>query len=138
MRSTGNTENVERNQCVLLHLAAGLFWNESGRKKQVPDRGRVFLLAQELRLIELTNAPLASEALKGDQSLESLIVKSNSRDSTQASHDRDFRTLGFFLSSVLSGLKQGCIRIFDIGRGPNGYEVSVHLLSNNGDDNGAS
>ena len=32
MRSTGNTENVERNQCVLMHLAAGLFRDESGRK----------------------------------------------------------------------------------------------------------
>ena len=31
MRSTGNVDNVDRNQCVLLRLAAGIFWNESGR-----------------------------------------------------------------------------------------------------------
>ena len=40
MRSTGNVENVERDQCVLLHMAAGILWNESGRPKRVPDRGR--------------------------------------------------------------------------------------------------
>ena len=34
MRSTGNGENVERNQCVLLHLAAGIMWNESGRANE--------------------------------------------------------------------------------------------------------
>ena len=30
MRGTGNVENVGRNQCVILHLAAGMLWNESG------------------------------------------------------------------------------------------------------------
>ena len=136
MRSTGNIDNVERNQCVLLHLAAGLLWNETGRKKQVPDRGRVFTLAQDLRRVEFTNAQAAAEALKEDLSLESMIIKSNAHDSTHPSHDRDFRTLGFFLSEVLNELKSGCIRIFDIGRGTNGYDVSVHLFSNSGDDNG--
>ena len=138
MRSAGNTENVERNQCVLLHLAAGLLWNETGRKKQVPDRGRVFTLAQDLRRIEFSNAIAALEALKDDVSLEGMIIKSNAHDSTHPSHDRDFRTLGFFLAEVLSELKSGCIRIFDIGRGTNGYDVSVHLFSNQGDDNGLS
>ena len=136
MRSTGNTENVERNQCVLLHLAAGLLWNETGRKKQVPDRGRVFTLAQDLRRIEFTNAIAAVGALKDDASLEGMIIKSNAHDSTHPSHDRDFRTFGFFLTDVLTELKSGRIRIFDIGRGTNGYDVSVHLFSNNGDDNG--
>ena len=32
MRSNCNTENAERNQCVLLHLAAGMLWGETGRK----------------------------------------------------------------------------------------------------------
>ena len=39
MRSTGNTENVERNQCVLLRISAIMFWNDSGMSKRVPDRG---------------------------------------------------------------------------------------------------
>ena len=47
-RSTGDVENVERAQCVLLHLAAGILRNESGRSKRVTDRGRVFTLVQEL------------------------------------------------------------------------------------------
>ena len=69
MRSTGNVENVERNQCVLLHLAVSMLWNESGMSKRVPGRGRVFALAQELRRTEFANDSLASEALREDASL---------------------------------------------------------------------
>ena len=117
MRSTGNIENVERNQCVLLHLAAGILWNESGRPRRVPDRGRVFTLVQELRRLELKNALTALESLQDDASLEGMIVKSNAHGACNPSHDRDFRTLGFFLSSVLDGRKIGCLGIFDVGRG---------------------
>ena len=35
-------------------------------------------------------------------------------------------------------MKAGRIRVFDIGRGSNGYDASVHLFSNSGDDNGTS
>ena len=137
MRSTGDVENVERNQCVLLHLAAGILRNESGRPKRVPDRGRVFTLVQELRRIELPNALLAMESLQDDTSLEGMIVKSNAHDVCHPSHDRDFRTLGFFLSSVLTDRGIGCLRIFDVGRGTNGYDVSVHLFPNSIGDNGS-
>ena len=136
MRSTRNAENVERNQCVLLHLADGLFRNESGRKKQAPCRGRVFMLDQELRRVELTNAQLALESLKGDVSLDGTIIRSNAHDATNASRDRDFRTMGFFLSSIIADLKTGRTRIFGIGRGSNGYEVSAHLFPNGGGDDG--
>ena len=46
--------------------------------------------------------------------------------------------LGVFAPSVLLGLRDGCIRIFDIGRGTNGYDASVRLYSNRVDDNGAA
>ena len=45
-------------------------------------------------------------------------------------------TIGVFLSSVLLAPSSGRMRIFDVGRGTNGYEVSVHLPPNNFDDNG--
>ena len=118
MRSTGNIENVERNQCVHLHLAAGILWNESGRPKRVPGRGRVFTSVQELRRVELTNALLASESLRDDTSLEGMIVRSNAHDVCRPSRDRDFRTLGFFLSSVLTDRGIGCLRIFAWGEAP--------------------
>ena len=102
----------------------------------MPDRGMIFMIAQELRRVELTYAPLAVEALKDDEFLDGMIIKSNAHDATHSSHGRDFRTLGFFLSSVLKEMKDGRVRIFDIGRGPNGYEVSVHLFPNAGEDNG--
>lgn len=42
------------------------------------------------------------------------------------------------LSSVFEDLDAGRLRIFDIGRGTNGYDVSVHLFSNNVGDNGST
>ena len=55
-------------------------------------------------------------------------------------HGRDFRALGFSLSSVLSYLNKYCLRIFDIGRGDNGYAVSMsaHLFPNKIDDGGVT
>ena len=117
MRRNGHVENVERNQCVLLHMAAGILWNEFGRPKRVPGRGGVSTSVQELRRVELKNALLASEALKDDVSPEGMIVKSNAHDACYPLHDRDFRTLGFFQSSVLTDRKIGRLRIFDVGRG---------------------
>ena len=131
MRSTGNVENVERNQCVSLHLVAGIFWNESGRSKRAPGLGGFSALVQEIRRLELTNALLANEASKDDSSMGDMIVKSNDHDVCHHSHGRDFRTLGCFLSSTLVDLKGGFRRIFDIGRGTTGYDVSVHLSPNN-------
>merc|ERR1712112_558268 len=40
------------------------------------------------------------------------------------------------MGSVLTDRGIGCLRIFDVGRGTNGYDVSVHLFSNTSDDNG--
>ena len=48
MRSTGNAENGERNQCDPLRLATGIPRNETGREKRAPERGRIFALAQDL------------------------------------------------------------------------------------------
>ena len=90
IRRTGDIENVARNQFVLRHLAAGAFRNESGRAKRAPGRGRAFTLTQELRLLEMKNAPLATETLKEDSSLESMISRINAHDVTYPAHDRDF------------------------------------------------
>ena len=103
-----------------------------------PRQGGVFPLVQELRRSELKNALLATESLRGETSLEGMIVKSNAHDVWSPPHDRDFRTLGFFLSSVLNGRNIGRLRIFDVGRGTNGYDVSVHLFSNVSGDNGST
>ena len=127
-------EKVERNQCLLLHLAAGILRNGSGRPRRVPGRGRVFNLVQELRRVELANALLAMESLQDGKSVEGAIVKSNAHDVRHPSDDRGFRTLDFFLSSVLIDRCIGCLRIFDVGRGADGYDVSVHLFSNSIDD----
>ena len=120
MRSTGDTENVDRNQRVLARLASGLFRNESRSKKRVPDRGRLFMTTHELKRLQLTNAKIAIGDLADDTSLGGMIIKSNAHDSAHHSRDMDFRTLGFLLSSTLSDLSDGCVRIFDIARCTNG------------------
>ena len=72
-----------------------MLWNATGRKKQVPDRGRIFTHGQELRRLELANAQLAVGSLNGDTSSEGMIVKRIAHDATHASRGRDFRTLVF-------------------------------------------
>ena len=95
MRRTGNTENIERNQCVLLHLAAGMMRGETGREKRVPDRGRLFSLTQELRRVEIKTALLAGDSANGGFPMEATIVTSNARDFPRPSRDQDFRSIGF-------------------------------------------
>ena len=114
MRIAGNVENVGSNQCVLLHLAAGIFWNESGLSKRAPSRGWIFTLVREIRRLELNNALLATDTSHGDTSSEAMIAKSDAHDVRHPSHGRHFRTLGFFISSTLLDLKGGFLRKFDI------------------------
>lgn len=65
-----------------------------------------------------------------------MIAKRNARDVLRPSRDRDCRALGYCRPSALLDLKVGCLRIFDIGLGTNGYDVSVRLFGNNFSDNG--
>ena len=138
MGITGYVENVERHQCVISHFGIMYFWGESGRSKRVPVRGRISTAVQEIRAIELPIALFSTEASKFGSSLEGVIAKSNARDVRNPAHVRDFRTLGSRLSSALLDLVGGRLRIFDIGRGTNGYDVSVHLFANNSSDNGTN
>lgn len=70
MRSTGNTENAERNPCDMPHLDSGILRNESGREGRDRERGRVFTMTHELRQTELRNALLPQEAFRDDIPLE--------------------------------------------------------------------
>ena len=65
-----------------------------------------------------------------------MIVKSSAHDAPRPSHDRDFRTPGFALSSIFAELPAGRLMIFDVGRGTTGYDASVHLFYNSGEVNG--
>lgn len=67
-----------------------------------------------------------------------MIANGNSHGESQPSHGRDFRTAGRPVSSILSDISSGCLRIFDIGRGTSGYDASAHLRPNNVDDNGVT
>ena len=64
-------------------------------------------------------------------------MRKDTRIDTRPSHDRDFRTLCFRLSEALSDLQSGRLRIFDIGRGADGYEVAANCSPTSGDDDGA-
>ena len=130
IRSTGNTENVERSQCALLHFADGMIRSETGRAKRAPGRGRAFALAREIRRVQHTNASLAAEDLADDFPFDATIVNRNAHDSRRPPRDRDLRTAGFPRSPISPELPSGFLRIFGIGRGADGYDVSAHLFAN--------
>ena len=130
MRTTWNIENVERNQCVLPHLEAGMLWSESGRSMGLPGRCRACALTQELRRLDLINASLARGELKDASTLEITIVVSNAHEVAHPYCYRCSRTLGFSTSSVLLGLRSVFLRAFDVGRVTDGYDVSAHLFPN--------
>ena len=57
MRSAGNVDNVARNQCVLLRLAAGMCWSESGRPKRAPCRGGGFRFIPGVTSVRVEKRP---------------------------------------------------------------------------------
>ena len=52
----GFAQKEEKNQCVILHLAAALVRSEVGPKRSPPPASRVLLMAKSLRLLEANQA----------------------------------------------------------------------------------
>ena len=56
-----NVENTESNQCVLMHLVAGVQRGISKKQQGIPDKSRVTTEAKEWRSDEIKQAKLALE-----------------------------------------------------------------------------
>ena len=52
----GEPGNIEKNQCVCVHLALGLEWLAQGKPRRVPNKARVMTIATQLRRAEFQQA----------------------------------------------------------------------------------
>ena len=125
----GAADRKECNQCVILHLGAALAWHVRGRKKVVPSRGVVYHYAMVTREHEAHQAHEANLSLKNPQSLAEQLISSHIHDVLHCNHDRDFRGIFFFLYDLLKEQAPLVgVRIFDVGRGCQHHEVTVHVF----------
>ena len=60
-RETKNIEYKEPNQCVLLHLVAGMQWARMKRQHGIPEKYKVLLEVEEWRREEIEQAKEASK-----------------------------------------------------------------------------
>lgn len=109
----GCTQTEEKNQCVILHLAAGLCQSESGVRRSPLPVSRVMHVAKVRRslgaqqALDITNVLPVVESRWGDELL------GLRRDILQESRDRDCRSLRVFFVGALSP-KSIRVRVFDV------------------------
>ena len=83
--------NIEKNQCSVIHLAAGLGWNLQNRPNRPPLKARVLHLATELRGLEFRRSTeMIDSAVALDQVWKD-TVQALTHDIVASNHDRDFR-----------------------------------------------
>ena len=83
--------NVEKNQCSIIHMAAGLEWHLQNRPNRFPLKSRVLQLATELRGLELRRAnEMVVLARDADQKWKDTVL-SLTHDIITSNRDRDFR-----------------------------------------------
>ena len=109
----GFTQREEKNQCVLLHLAAALVHTEVGSKRSPPPASRVRLMAKSLRLLEAKQAHEIQGSTPQSSSRWGDELLSLCHDVLAESHDRDYRSLCiFFLEEFINHNMR--VRVFDI------------------------
>ena len=89
---------LEKNQCSIIHLAAGIEWHLQKRPSRFPLKARVINLAAELRIHEYTREGeiYRHYTEEGNEADRNEILKALCRDVVTANHDRDFRFLPLF------------------------------------------
>ena len=131
----GASSRKETNQCIILHLGAALAWHSRGRKKSIPSRGVIYQQAMVTRQEEAAHAKEAGEAVKVPRSAEEQVISSHAHDALNSNHDRDFRGIFFFLKNLWGEIAPLVdLRVFDIGRGCQQHEVTVHLFRHSKDE----
>ena len=129
-KAIGAVERKEKNQCVMLHLGAALMWQLKGRGKNVPNRGWIYHQAMQIREEEVSQAKEADRSIGEPKNAKEQLILSHAHDALQANHDRDFRGIFLFLCAFWKELApQVGLRVFDVGRGCQQHEVTVHVFS---------
>ena len=106
----------EKNQCSIIHLAAGIEWQLQKRPNRLPLKNRVISTASELRIFEHHNASKMLEQFSKEESCtadERLLVDALVRDVLAANHDRDFRFWSLFCGEEIM-CQNLCIRIVEL------------------------
>ena len=110
-RCLNSPAKLERNQCTLVALAAGLVSRTQGKERNNPTAARVRKLAAELRWGWANSANGAFVETRPNSTNEK-IVASLRRDARNPNHDRDYRGLCIFLSAFLES-QQYAVLVFD-------------------------
>ena len=126
-RSLISPEKLERNQCTLIALAAGITARIPGQTRNIPSASRAKLLASELRWREWAQSEKGSFEGINPHSSNEKIVASLRHDIRNANHGRDYRSLCIFLAEYLEQ-QEIAIRVFDVlrsGAGDTSLQVNV-------------
>ena len=127
-KATSNVDKSESNQCVLLHLVAGVMWNRGGRKLGIPELSKILLETEEWRMAEVLQATHALQHCEGIDNVFAQELLSLSHDVLSTGHDRDYRSISVFLNEHLGEEDVG-VRIFDIRpRAEGGYVLLINVF----------
>ena len=93
---------MERNQCVVLHLAAAYEWVLQGCPRRPPSLSRVHTVGMQLRQSEYQQASECMVTSAPPSCMRDYEVASSAHDVLSAHHDRGFEDLDLFFSTVFS------------------------------------
>ena len=138
--------NLERNQCSIIHLSAGIEWHLQKRPNRFPLKNRVISTAAEMRVHEYERAVEMMDRYNSSATddMNYKICKVLCRDVINASHDRDFRFWSLFNGREVQDHAL-CVRIVEINSaetqtrvynycGPNADtpDKAIYLLAHRG------
>ena len=92
-------DKVERNQCVVLHMAAAYEWVPQGRPRMPSAMSRVHAIGTQLRQAEFQQAADSMAAARPPISLRDHEVASAAHDVLSGHHDRGFEDMDLFFSA---------------------------------------
>ena len=105
--------DAEMNQCVLLHLSAGISGILYGQGSYVPSKGEVSCQATYLRRSEIRAAICAADRSQSPSSVTEQLILSHAHDVLNVGHDRDFHGIALFPPWwSINGQSPGKLRAF--------------------------
>ena len=123
-RDALNIDIHEANQCLLLHLVAGVQWIRE-KKHGIPVSSQVMQEDEEWRCDEIAQSKLAPEQYtqRDDHIAQELAIIAH--DVVSAGHGRDYRSISVFFQGF-SAAHMISVRVFDLRtRKAGGYEMRV-------------
>ena len=101
----------ERNQCVILHLAAAYEWVLQGCPRRPPALSRVRTVGAQIRQEEYQQSLLFMESAPEPSTLRDFELSSSAHDALSAHHDRSFEDLNLFPIDMFKELNMALVVI---------------------------